>query len=557
MQVVVRAERASEFPEDTSTALCDETGHVAWQAMPVLCHFILSAVGQRLLTSARVLELGAGIGVPGLLAGRVCREVILTDNNDAVLERLQRNVKLNMTSMSCSPDAVRVLNVAWGADYFPPEHVLARHSVDVVLGSDVVYSAASARAFLETAKMLVTEPDGVIVLAYIPRWQSVDRALHDALQQENLEAEVVPLNSFLPTDGDLSSDKTPLPKGTCLLLVRSSSCHSSGITSDVCDQSSSPMSLQRLASRTELCIGPQHVDDSLAQSCYKAGVDPRTISAISLEVDATGPVSITAHQAKALSRALCQPPLTRKVTELRLRECWLGHEGWSWLAPGILEGCAQTLSLLSAVGDEIGHAAASTIADVLLGCPRLTSLHLTHNPLDNAGGIALARGLASSNLLCSLTLSHCNIGDAGLMAIANAIPHSLLELDMSNNQFSALGLADLATALKLAKTPTLTRLNISGNDVGPGGGAELAEALSIGTPQLEHLDLRGCFLTDLGLAWLSGALPLCKSIRVLHLGSNGVGDEGVAALAAVLPSCRRLHHLGLAMNSISGEENVS
>jgi hypothetical protein len=50
---------------------------VAWQAMPVLCHFIISPRGQRLLRGARVLELGAGIGVPGLLAGRVCKELTL------------------------------------------------------------------------------------------------------------------------------------------------------------------------------------------------------------------------------------------------------------------------------------------------------------------------------------------------------------------------------------------------------------------------------------------------------------------------------------------------
>ena len=101
-QVVVRAERAAVFPEDTSTAKHDETGHVAWQAMPVLCEFILSSMGRQLLTSSRVLELGAGIGVPALLAGRVCRELIITDSNDAVVERLRRNVELNVGEMNCS-----------------------------------------------------------------------------------------------------------------------------------------------------------------------------------------------------------------------------------------------------------------------------------------------------------------------------------------------------------------------------------------------------------------------------------------------------------------------
>ena len=50
--------------------------------MPILCHFILSSQGQNLLKGSRVLELGAGIGVPGILAGRVCAELVLTDSND-------------------------------------------------------------------------------------------------------------------------------------------------------------------------------------------------------------------------------------------------------------------------------------------------------------------------------------------------------------------------------------------------------------------------------------------------------------------------------------------
>ena len=68
---VVRAERAALFPETSSTAHHDETGHVAWQAMPVLCEFLLSSRGRQLLTSARVLELGAGNG-DSWPSGRSC-----------------------------------------------------------------------------------------------------------------------------------------------------------------------------------------------------------------------------------------------------------------------------------------------------------------------------------------------------------------------------------------------------------------------------------------------------------------------------------------------------
>lgn len=546
---MVRAERAAEFPEDSSTAVNDETGHVAWQAMPVLCHFILSERGQQLIQNARVMELGAGIGVPGLLAARVCRELILTDSNEAVVERLRRNVELNVETMSCSADGVRVVNVAWGADSLPPEHVIPRHSVDVVLGSDVVYSASSARAFLETAKGYMDEVDSTIVLAYIPRWPAVDRSLHDAIQEEGLAAELVPLDSFLPSVGELSPDKAPLPKGTCLLLVRKS--HGFHGVQSAQGQN---FTLPQVCSGT-LRIGPEHIDDSFVESCCRAGLEPNTPSVISVEVDATGPISVTPLQAEALSMALCSPPLSGRVSELRFKECWLGGEGWSHLAPGLSSGgCAQKLSVLSATGDEIGQAAAAALSRMLPDCLRLSCLCLKHNPLGDAGALTLASGLAStSNMLTSLTLSHCCIGDAGVTALARILPQSLSELDVSSNEFTTLGLADIATALRLAKTPALTHLNISGNEVGPGGGAELAEALPIGVPRLELLDMRGCALADCGVVWLSPALPLCREIRVLHLGSNGAGDAGVTALAEVLSDCPKLKHLGLAMNSVTGD----
>ena len=48
----------------------DDTGTVLWPAAPLLCYFLLSDAGRRLVHGASVLELGAGVGIPGLIAGR-------------------------------------------------------------------------------------------------------------------------------------------------------------------------------------------------------------------------------------------------------------------------------------------------------------------------------------------------------------------------------------------------------------------------------------------------------------------------------------------------------
>ena len=139
--------------------------------MPVLCYFILSPEGKELLDRARVLEVGAGIGVPGFLAGRCCQQLHLSDNNEEVVARLKHNAKLNAEMMVA--DEVYVTNLTWGKDQLKHlEDFVGKYNV--VLGSDVVYSEGSARALLETVHALLA-PGGVMMLAYIPRWSLVGR----------------------------------------------------------------------------------------------------------------------------------------------------------------------------------------------------------------------------------------------------------------------------------------------------------------------------------------------------------------------------------------------
>jgi hypothetical protein len=59
----------------------DSTGTLPWPAMPLLCYWVLSPQGAALLAGSRVLELGAGVGVPGLLAGRFCSRLVLTGSS--------------------------------------------------------------------------------------------------------------------------------------------------------------------------------------------------------------------------------------------------------------------------------------------------------------------------------------------------------------------------------------------------------------------------------------------------------------------------------------------
>tara|TARA_B110000977_G_scaffold158602_1_gene202178 strand:- start:21042 stop:22967 length:1926 start_codon:yes stop_codon:yes gene_type:complete len=519
--------------------------------MPILCHFILSSQGQNLLQGSRVLELGAGIGVPGILAGRTCAELVLTDSNDAVVERLRQNIELNQADIAC---ATRVANLLWGAGAFPSAETAAAQSIDVVLGSDVVYSASSAQSLLETANFLMAKPNGVLILAYIPRWPSVDRALHDSIKAQGLEVTSVPLASFLPSDEATSPDGHKLPTGACLLLLRRRDDMSSTDKENT-ERKTEPPALVTMPdhSAVELRVAVEHLDENeLASLLADAIAGTSAATSLSVRVNATGPFAVTPTRAHTLGEALGADTCEGRISSIHVIETWLGAEGWAQLAPS-LKRRASSLVSFSAEGDEIDAAAGAILGEALVMCTKLETVRFARNPLGDAGAAALSRNVASFAGLTSLTLSRCDIGDVGAAAVAKALPVTLMMLDLSSNEITALGLGYLSAVWREGKVPALSRLNISGNDIGPGGGAELAEALPTGTPALECLDLRGCFLSDAGLRWLAPALPSCENLVELHLGSNGVGDGAAAALAEALPGMSRLRVLGLAMNSISGD----
>ena len=120
--------------------------------------------------------------------------------------------------MRCHPDATRVANVAWGADAFPPPTVAARGGFDVVLGSDVVYSASSARTFLETAEGLMAEPGGVTVLAYIPAGPRSTARSRRPPRRGTLAESVAP-RRFSPRRTPRYAGWSCVAEGACLLLL--------------------------------------------------------------------------------------------------------------------------------------------------------------------------------------------------------------------------------------------------------------------------------------------------------------------------------------------------
>uniref|UniRef100_A0A8C7Y0M3 EEF1A lysine methyltransferase 3 n=1 Tax=Oryzias sinensis TaxID=183150 RepID=A0A8C7Y0M3_9TELE len=113
-----------------------------WEAAVHLCRFLKDQSVN--LKGKRIIELGAGTGLVGILAARLGAEVTLTDLPLA-LPQLQANVSANTLSNGWPSAEPAVLPLSWGEDHlnFPSDW-------DLVLGADIIYLPETYPLLLKT-----------------------------------------------------------------------------------------------------------------------------------------------------------------------------------------------------------------------------------------------------------------------------------------------------------------------------------------------------------------------------------------------------------------------
>lgn len=151
------------------------TGHRTWEAALALTDFLLTpdpATKASLDRTQRVVELGAGTGLVGLVAARVLpsvRQVVLTDGDDGVVDKLQANIVLNPfttdTATGKQPE-VSATRFFWGEDKpsAPTDLVLA---ADVTYDASVIPHLVTALSDFLTPIPPATTPPQVLVAATI------------------------------------------------------------------------------------------------------------------------------------------------------------------------------------------------------------------------------------------------------------------------------------------------------------------------------------------------------------------------------------------------------
>ncbi|XP_047438559.1 EEF1A lysine methyltransferase 3-like [Mugil cephalus] len=113
-----------------------------WEAALHLCRYFEEQSVE--LRGKRIIELGAGTGVVGILAARLGAEVTLTDLPLA-LPQLESNVSANMPPSGWPSAPPTVLPLSWGEDHtnFPSDW-------DLVLCADIIYLPETYPLLVET-----------------------------------------------------------------------------------------------------------------------------------------------------------------------------------------------------------------------------------------------------------------------------------------------------------------------------------------------------------------------------------------------------------------------
>ncbi|NXS14120.1 MET23 protein, partial [Neodrepanis coruscans] len=174
-------------------------GTYVWPGAVVLAQFVWAQ--RQSLRGQRVLEIGAGASLPGVVAARCGARVVLSDGEE--LPRCRRSAR-----SSCIANRlphVSVLGITWGR--LSPQ-LLALAPVDVILGSDVFFDPKDFEDILTTISFLLERnPRAQFWTTYQVR--SADWSIEALLCKWKLKSVHVPLHSFGADKEHLASSSLP------------------------------------------------------------------------------------------------------------------------------------------------------------------------------------------------------------------------------------------------------------------------------------------------------------------------------------------------------------
>jgi predicted nicotinamide N-methyase len=148
-----------------------------WKASKYLCHY-MCANADELRQGLRICELGAGLGLNGILAHRLAPDstVVVTDGDSDAMTLLRKNIAVNRlvgSGKNGENSTIYSKQLIWGLDQskkFLKESSSSSSpsKFSVIIASDVIYASVVIEPLWETIRTLLTD-DGVFWMAFAIR----------------------------------------------------------------------------------------------------------------------------------------------------------------------------------------------------------------------------------------------------------------------------------------------------------------------------------------------------------------------------------------------------
>ncbi|XP_059817027.1 NACHT, LRR and PYD domains-containing protein 3-like [Hypanus sabinus] len=243
------------------------------------------------------------------------------------------------------------------------------------------------------------------------------------------------------------------------------------------------------------------------------------------------------------------------IKHLNLEKCHIQCEGIQRLGPG-LHKCQE----LRLGGNELGDSGVKLVSAALRNpeC-KIQKLQLRDVGLTDSGAEDLVSALSTNPSLTELNLSGNELGDSGVKLVSAALRNpecKIQKLWLGNVGLTDSGAEDLVSALNT--NPSLTELDLSSNKLGDSGVKLVSAALRKPECKIQKLWLNKVGLTDSGAEDLVSALSTNPSLTVLDLGLNSLTDRSVPSLSPLILTLPCLELIWLVGNrfSESGEKEL-
>ena len=216
-----------------------------------------------------------------------------------------------------------------------------------------------------------------------------------------------------------------------------------------------------------------------------------------------------------------------------------------------------SLHTLNLKHNQLGDQGVERLAVCLQTNNVLKHLDISCNNISDDGAKCIGLMLQKNSTLQSLSLSKNSIGPIGIGPIAEGLKYihsNLNSLSLDINKFGEDGAKFLAEGIQM--NHTLTTLNISNCNVGPGGAHAISQAIN-SNPRMTNLYLECnkivrsplskpivCFLFE------------CESLKVLNIRCNSLGPEGTLAIAEGLQRNETLQELDISGTNCSGNSAI-